>query len=176
MAGGILRDEGGVGALPLPMSQEKLEFVEELGLYWSSQGNPRMEGRILGYLLITDQPYVSAAQLARDLRASAGSISTCARRLAGVGFIRRHAVAGDRAHYWTTEDDIWGSFLAGERQYLKREQKIAQRALDGLPAGEDRPRRRLENMRDYLSWLEGAHRDLLRGWTEYRDRRPKDEE
>ncbi len=159
--------------MPAPMSSEKLGFVEELGLFWSAQGNPRMEGRILGYLLITDQAYVSAGQLARDLKASAGAISTCARRLAEIGFIHRHAVAGDRAHYWTTDDDMWASFLAGERPYLQYQQKLAQRALDALPAGEDGPRRRLEHMRDYMTWLEGAHKELLRSWTEYRDRHLK---
>ena len=152
------------------MSVERLAFVEEFGLFWISQGNPRMEGRILGYLILTNAPYVSANDLATELNASAGSISTCARRLADVGFIKRHAIPGDRAHYWAVEDDVWGSFLAGERKYLRTERMMADRALAVVPADEEGPRTRLENMRDYMAWLEVHHTRLLADWLEYRNR------
>jgi DNA-binding transcriptional regulator GbsR (MarR family) len=152
------------------MTHDRLAMVEEFGLFWTSQGNPRMEGRIMGYLILTSAPFVSSAELARGLNASAGSISTCARRLAEVGFVKRHAISGDRAHYWAVDDDVWGSFLAGERHYLHSERDLAERALAVVPDEDEAPRRRLENMRDYMAWLEGQHAEILRAWLAYKNR------
>jgi hypothetical protein len=146
-------------------------FVEDFGLYWQDQGNPRMEGRLLAYLIIGDQPYVSSADLAKALQASAGSISTAARRLADVGFIKRHAVPGDRSHYYRVEDDVWGSFLAGERRYLGRQIGIAEAALAGIGTADTPTRRRLENMRDYMVWLEERHHQMGRDWEAFKARR-----
>ncbi|WP_405543090.1 transposase [Streptomyces phaeochromogenes] len=143
-------------------------FVEEVGLVWEAAGSSRMDGRIIAYLLITDVPYVSSAALARALRVSAGSVSLATRRLVEAGFIRRHAVPGERSHYFRVDDDVWGSFLAGERRYLDRQEQLAERAMELLGPEEEAPRRRLGNMRDYMRWVRGSHQDLLTQWRTYR--------
>ncbi|TRO63131.1 transposase [Streptomyces sp. IB201691-2A2] len=157
-------------------------FVEEVGLVWEAAGSSRMDGRIIAYLLITDVPYVSSAALARALRVSAGSVSLATRRLVEAGFIRRHAVPGERSHYFRVDDDVWGSFLAGERRYLDRQEQLAERAIELLGPEEEAPRRRLGNMRDYMRWVRGSHHDLLTQWRTYRSQtadqgadRPTDE-
>jgi DNA-binding transcriptional regulator GbsR (MarR family) len=152
----------------VPMSAERLEFAEQFGLFWHEQGSKRMEGRILGYLLISSEPYVSAAQLAADLQSSAGAISVATRLLSDVGFIHRHAVPGDRAHYWAVDDDVWGSFLAGERPYLERQRKMAEGALAIVPIEDEGPRRRLAHMRDYMTWLKSHHAAMRAEWAEYK--------
>ncbi|MFC8568395.1 transposase [Streptomyces sp. NPDC057245] len=142
-------------------------FVEEVGLVWEGAGSGRMDGRIVAYLLITDVPYVSSAELARELKVSAGSVSLATRRLVEAGFIRRHAVPGRRGHYFRVDDDVWGSFLAGERRHLDRQEELAVEALALLGPEEEAPRRRLGNMRDYMRWIRGSHHDLLTQWKAY---------
>lgn len=143
-------------------------FVEEVGLVWEGAGSSRMDGRVIAYLLITDVPYVSSAELARALRVSAGSVSLATRRLVEAGFIRRHAVPGERSHYFRVDDDVWGSFLAGERRHLDRQEQLAERALELLGPEEEAPRRRLGNMRDYMRWVRGSHHELLTQWKAFR--------
>lgn len=143
-------------------------FVEEIGLVWESAGSSRMDGRVIAYLLITDVPYVSSAELAGALRVSAGSVSLSTRRLVEAGFIRRHAVPGERSHYFRVDDDVWGSFLAGERRHLDRQEQLAEQALAALGPDEEAPRRRLTNMRDYMRWVRASHQDLLSQWKAYR--------
>lgn len=143
-------------------------FVEEVGLVWEAAGSSRMDGRIIAYLLITDVPYVSSAELARALQVSAGSVSLATRRLVEAGFIRRHAVPGERSHYFRVDDDVWGSFLAGERRYLDRQEQLAEQAIALLGPDEEAPRRRLVNMRDYMRWVRNSHHDLLAQWRNYR--------
>lgn len=85
------------------------DFVERFGIERAMAGAPRMEGRVLGYLMTSDKPYVAARELAQELEASSGSISTTCRALMEAGFIHRHAVRGDRNHYYRVDDDIWGA-------------------------------------------------------------------
>ena len=148
----------------------RTEFVEQFGVARSLAGSPRMEGRVLGYLMTSDQPYVSARELARELRASAGSISTTCRNLMEAGFIHRHAVPGDRNHYYRVDDDIWGSFLAGERRFLDQQRRLFDDLLTELPERLDGPRRRLQNARNYMIWLATYHKKMLADWQEYKAR------
>lgn len=143
-------------------------FVEEIGLVWEAAGSSRMDGRIIAYLMITNVPYVSSAELASALQVSAGSVSLATRRLVESGFIRRHAVPGQRSHYFRVDDDVWGSFLAGERRYLERQEQLATQAITLLGPEEETPRRRLSNMRDYMRWLRSNHHELLARWQKYR--------
>lgn len=155
---------------------ERLWFVEEFTEHWAVEGVPPIEGRILGYLLITSKPYVSSAELATVLRASAGAISSTTRRLVESGLVRRHTIPGDRSHYFRMDDDVWGGWLAGERPYLTRQQNLAERALEALPES-DSARRRIENMRDYMAWLKVGHAKMLEEWEAFkadRDRRTTD--
>ena len=45
-------------------------FVEEVGIFFEQQGMPRMAGRILGCLLISDSPHQTTGELAEALLAS----------------------------------------------------------------------------------------------------------
>jgi DNA-binding transcriptional regulator GbsR (MarR family) len=146
----------------------RAEFVEQFALLFEAAGSPRMEGRVIGYLIVSNKAYVSSAELARALSASAGSISSTTRRLIDLGFIARHAVPGDRSHYFKVEDDVWGSFLAGERRLLGKQRQVFDDMLAELPDGMPDPRKRLRNARNYFEWLATYHRKMLLDWQEYK--------
>jgi DNA-binding transcriptional regulator GbsR (MarR family) len=155
-------DGGAAGELVLDAEVE--HFVEQFALTWS----PRMEGRIIALLMIVDRPYLSSQEIARLLKASAGAVSTGTRRLVEVGFIKRHSVLGDRQHYFRVEDDIWGSFLAGERAYLAHLETVIDHGLE-IAGDAEGPHKRLVNARNYNEWLAGYHRKMLADWEAYRD-------
>lgn len=102
-----------------PREDYRRQFAEDISLVWEMAGHSRMDGRVLGYLMIMNRPYISSADLAVALGASTGAVSMSTRRLIDTNFIRRHSVPGDRNHYFTAEQDPWGSFLASERRYLE---------------------------------------------------------
>ena len=133
---------------PVLTDEERAELVEEFGLIWEELGMMRMVGRVTGYLMLSNAPYVSTAELREALQASAGSISTTTRRLKEFGFIRQVAVAGERSHFFRADDDVWGAFLAAEPPALRRARELAERVLGRLGEGDDSPRTRFENMRD----------------------------
>lgn len=149
--------------------ERRRQFVEAFGVLRELAGSARMEGRVLGYLMTSTKPYVSSAELASALKASAGSISGTTRRLIESGFIARHAIPGDRSHYFRVDDDIWGTFLAGERRYLDQQRALFSELLGDVPAGLDGPRRRLRNARNYMEWLATYHRKMLADWKIYNE-------
>ena len=151
--------------------ESRSSLVEEMGLIWTELGSPRMQGRVLGYLMLSTADHVSAAELAQALHASTGSISTATKVLVDEGFIRRVALAGQRSLFYRAEDDVWGAFLATEARYLRRRQLFAERALEALGPDDGSPRTRFLNMRDYHAWLAEHRHETHEAWSTYKRRR-----
>lgn len=144
-------------------------FVERFADYWQTSGASRIEGRIAGYLLVSDTTGVTADELAETLGASRGSVSTYTRRLVERGFVRRIRRAGDRAHYFVMAADVWGGFLTNEHDYLEQQRRLAEDALTqttpGTPSHE-----RVRNMRDYMAWIID-NRSLSSEWERFKRER-----
>lgn len=144
-------------------------FVERFADYWQTSGASRIEGRIAGYLLVSDTTGVTADELAETLGASRGSVSTYTRRLVERGFVRRIRHPGDRAHYFVMAADVWGGFLANEHDYLEQQRRLAEDALirttPGTPSHE-----RVRNMRDYMAWIID-NRSLSSEWERFKRER-----
>ncbi|HEU4672603.1 MAG TPA: MarR family transcriptional regulator [Candidatus Limnocylindrales bacterium] len=136
------------------MTPAESEFVEEMGRVLASYGMTPMAGRMWGWLLICDPPEQTAADIAEALGASRGAISGTARILAGAGFIRRTTKRGDRREWFHAEPEALESFLRNAGRVYAQLRRIAER---GLAAIADRPpasRERLEEMRDFLAFIE----------------------
>lgn len=153
----------------LDLPEELRTFVEDFAFAWGAAGNPRMDGRVLGLLLIVDRPFLSSAQIAEMLGASAGAVSMSTRALVSLGFLKPHSLPGDRSRYFRVEEDVWGSFLAGERDYARRITSTIEYGLDAVSEDAVGPRTRLNNARRYMVWLVGYHRKMLSDWEAYRD-------
>ncbi len=81
---------------PLLVPEELHEHVEKFSLVFERFGFQRMGGRIFALMLLRDDPYVTQAQLAEELNASQGSISTMIRLLEQLGFVERVSLPGHR--------------------------------------------------------------------------------
>lgn len=148
--------------------EKRHEIIDDMGMLWEELGMPRSEGRIVGCLMLSNEPAMSSADLMKELAMSAGSISTATRRLAEVGFIKRVTQVGRRGHFFRVEDDVWGAFLAGERGYLDKRVAFAESVLEHLGPDDQGPRRRMQNMRDYMSWLRTYHRKMLTDYEQFK--------
>jgi DNA-binding transcriptional regulator GbsR (MarR family) len=136
------------------MTPGESEFVEEMGQVLASYGMTPMAGRMWGWLLICDPPAQTAADLAEALQASRGAISGTARILAGAGFIRRTTKRGDRREWFNAEPDALESFLRNAGRVYAQIRRIAERGLDAIAERPPEVRARLEEMRDFLAFIE----------------------
>lgn len=133
-----------------------MEFVEQMGGYFESNGLTRLSGRLLGWLLVCQPERQSSEDLAAALDASSGGISTNARTLIQFGYIERLAVAGDRRTYYRLRPN---AFAAGERQRIRTMADLTVMADAGLRAMRGAPpedTRRLEEMRTLLTYMQQA--------------------
>ena len=130
-------------------------FVEEVGVVFEQTGLPRMAGRVFGWLLISDPPYQSPAELAEVLMASKGSISTTTRLLIQLGLIERYVIPGVRHdHYRLRSDALKRTIRHGLEDEIKMFRELAEQGLK-LMHGETSIRRQwLEEMHSRYTFLE----------------------
>ncbi len=132
-----------------------------MGGYFEANGLTRLSGRLLGWLLVCEPERQSAEDLAAALDASSGGISTNVRTLIQFGYVERLALAGDRRIYYRLRPN---AFAAGERQRIRSMADLTVMADAGLQAMRGAPpesTRRLEEMRDLLSYMQKALVDAL---------------
>ena len=81
------------------------QFAERMGIFFESEGFPRIAGRVFGLLLVSDEPR-SLDALAATLGVSKASISTDSRLLERRGLVERVSQPGDRRVYYQTVIDL----------------------------------------------------------------------
>lgn len=147
-----------------------LHFAEEVGLFFEIGGLPPMAGRILGWLLVSDPPEQSAAELGEVLDASKASISTNLRILLQVGLIRRTAVRGKRGAYYEIVSDQWSRMLEAKMATFTMFRKLAQSGLEAL---KNEPPERSERLREVHSLYVFFEEDFPKSMARYRAFREK---
>jgi DNA-binding transcriptional regulator GbsR (MarR family) len=151
------------------LSDEMIDFIDRFTDAWELMRGKRMSGRVLGLLIITDEPSLTSADLVRLLDASPGSISTSTRALMDSGYITRLSVSHSRVAHFRAEEDVWGAFLSREKVGLQRMGEVLRTAMSTSAGSEPAPARRLRNGSRYMAWVDQFHRNLLDQWRAYRD-------
>jgi DNA-binding transcriptional regulator GbsR (MarR family) len=137
-------------------------FIEEVGVVFEQTGIPRMAGRLFGWLLITDPPYQSPAELAEVLQASKGSISTSIRLLQQMGFIERHVIPGSRHdNFRLPENAVKMLIRHGLEQEIKMFRGLADQGLELAKALPVKRKTWLKEMQSHYTYLEKSFPALM---------------
>lgn len=145
---------------------EEKQFVEEVGIVFEQTGMPRMAGRILGWLLISDPPHQSTDQLTKALMASKGSISTVTRLLIRIGLIERLSLPGVRHGYFRLRPDAWQNAIRHGIDEIKMIRQLAEHGLELLTDKPPLTRKWLEEMRDMYVFMEQEFPALVERWEQ----------
>ena len=140
------------------------QFVEEVGLFFEQTGLPRMAGRILGRLLISDSAYQTTSDLAEDLMASKGSISTMTRLLIRIGLIERISLPGQRRDYFNIKQGASHQLLKDSLEQTTAFRKLMERGLELTEGKAHANRQWLEEMRNMHAFFEREFPVLLERW------------
>jgi DNA-binding transcriptional regulator GbsR (MarR family) len=143
---------------------EEKHFIEDFGLLFEESGHPRMAGRILGCLLISDQPYLSSTELSEILQASKGSLSTMTRFLLQMGLIERVGLPGRRRDYFQIKSGAWTQLVRHAVYELSALRKLAERGLELMEGQDSELKRRLQEARDLFSYMEQEYPLLIERW------------
>ncbi len=139
-----------------PVQLRAVHFAEQMGVMFEQLGNTRINGRLLGWLVVCDPPEQSSAQLADALNASRGSISTGTRALIAAGMIEKLRFPGDRATYFRVRPGVWQTALQAKMAVITLFREAAARGMDELrAAGMDESRLdRLRDLHDTYAFFE----------------------
>ena len=136
----------------LPAKPANLDFVNRVGEFFDSIGQPRVAGRLFGYLLICDPSEQTAAQLQTAIGASAGSVNTMLRQLMGAGFVERRGEPGGRRLWYRIAPGAFGRALAARVRLITQLKELAEAGL-AINSNGKRADRLLE-MRDCYAFFE----------------------
>ncbi|HEX5580804.1 MAG TPA: MarR family transcriptional regulator [Gemmatimonadaceae bacterium] len=127
-------------------------FIERMGLFWDSEGLPRIAGRLFG-LLFLQSGECSLDDMAAALGVSKASVSTDIRRLQAMGFVERTSRPGDRRDYYAIARGVTVNMVALRRARIERFRD----AIFGAASLEETH----PVVRDRLRIMEIAHRHIV---------------
>lgn len=150
-------------------------FAEEIGLSFEGLSISRMSGRVMGWLLVSNPPHQSAAQLAEALQACKGSISSATRTLIQIGFVERISLPGDRKTYYLVKPGVWAHFAEIGMKTTTLFKNLSERGLDLL---EDEPSEIQESLQEMLhihAFLERERPAQIERWKKEWEREKQKE-
>jgi len=147
---------------------QRQRFVEEVGVLFELEGLPRMAGRIFGWLLISDPPYQSPADLIDALQASKASISTMTRLLLQIGVIERISRPGQRRDYFQIKPNVWSELTRKRQAQIRAFRELAEQGLRLMAGSDPKLRQRLEEMHDIHTFWERELPLLFARWEQQR--------
>jgi len=140
---------------------EEIHFIEDIALFFESIGMPRMAGKILGVLLISDPPAQSITEIGDKLNASKSSISIMARLLVENGLIERVPSPVPRRDYYRFKEGGWTLYMRQWMALMRELHQIAERGLTLLEGKPEELKERLLEAHDLFSMLEERFPFLL---------------
>ena len=149
-------------------NMEERHFVEDIGLFFEQMGLPRMAGRVLGVLLISDPPAQSLTDIAEALQASKSAISTAARLLVEADLIEQVPSPIPRRDCFQFKSGGWYLFMKQWLEIMGSLHKITERGIGLL---DDKPaelKERLQEAHDLFSYMEAEVPSWLENWEKYR--------
>lgn len=141
------------------------ESAEQLALMLTTHGMQRMTARVLTALLFTEQPTMTSSELAEQLQASSGAISTSIRMLTSVGLAEQVPVPASRRDHYRLRDNAWAVLFTNQNAVLSAMQEAAAAGIAGTQK-DSLARARLTQMRDFYAFLLGEIPTLLERWRQ----------
>lgn len=156
--------------LALRLNPDQVRFVESIGAFYESYNVPRIGGRLLGLLLVTQAP-LSIVQMAETLGVSRSSVTTHIRMLLTLGLVELTTHAGRWRDYYTFSARGWEQAIHARIRGMQAMRDLARQGLS-LVGAEDGPRQKLAEMAALSDVLEDAYLSALEVW---RKRTPTDD-
>ena len=151
------------------MADERQGYVERLAAELTAVGFPRMPARVFTALLVTDDGWLTSAELADQLRASPAAISGAVRYLEQINVVFREREPGSRRDRYRLYDDVLINSIRMRDQSLQR---LLARFKEGVGLlGEDTPAgERMAETLDFFTFMTSESEGLVRRWQERRER------
>lgn len=154
----------GSGTVDPETERERQVFAEELGRFFEERGLPRMEGRVLGRLVVCSPAHQSADELAEALNASRGAISMAIRLLQRSEAVERLNLPGTRRHYYQLRPGFWRGEIDTRVREAAAVRALTENGLKRLEGAPEEDLDRLRDMHEMYTFLEHGYAVLRDSW------------
>ncbi|WP_327714215.1 transcriptional regulator [Streptomyces sp. NBC_00490] len=147
-----------------PDAERLRAWMEQVTAWFMQQaGWPPIMGRTMGWLMISEPPEQTAAQIAEAVQASRASLTTTLRLLTEARMVQAVTRAGERATYYRITEDAWSGVLKRRLESLTSFVDITAEGLRLFPEGEVRAARMREAHRMF-TWLNSEAEPMWKRW------------
>jgi len=143
-----------------PLPDELHEHVERFSLVFERFGFQRMGGRMFALMLLSDKEMFTQAELAENLQASTGSVSTMTRLLEQLGFVERVSLPGHRRDRFRLTPDPLVEMTIRRLQGGRQMTEIIQAARDTKQIGPVADSRLADALSFYEFFIDAMGRSL----------------
>ncbi|HWR12253.1 MAG TPA: MarR family transcriptional regulator [Rectinemataceae bacterium] len=140
---------------------EEMHFIEDLGLFFEQLGMPRMNGRVLGTILISDEISLSLNDICDTLGASKSAVSVAAKHLVAEGILEPAHSPLPRRDYFRFKSGGWLTFMRSRMEILAGLHEIADRGLALKKESDPALKVRIEEAHDIFEFVEKEFPDWL---------------
>jgi DNA-binding transcriptional regulator GbsR (MarR family) len=137
-------------------------YVEDMGLFFEQYGSQRTLGKVVGLLLMAEQP-LSQEDLMRLLNLSRTSASMTVRWAEHLGLVEQVSLPGDRKRYYQIRTDIANWLARASMQKIEEFLELLATA-EGL--ADPNARERLARMCELMSFLNKRVEAAFAEWNE----------
>ena len=148
------------------MQENISQFVEDSGITFELIGLPRMAGRILGYLMISNPKHQSTQQIGEALSASKGSISTNTRLLLQYRLIEKKTFPAERITYFQVTENAYSELIRIHMHEITLLKNLAQEGLDIVSSKSDIEPERMKKLESIYNFFEREYPSLVNQWEQ----------
>lgn len=148
-----------------PTQEQTTDYIERWGMVFETLGGTRMMGKILGWLIVSDPPEQTAADIALAVNASAGTVSTTTRTLVQAAMIEKIGLPGKRSAYFRVKPGMWAQLMNARLARMHVMGQLADEGLELFPGADGEPNERLREIGSYIQFIEREFPALLDRWV-----------
>lgn len=155
--------------------QAVARFVEHAAAVLADMGVARMPARVLMLLMATEEPGLTAADLAAGLQVSPAAVSNAVRYLMHVGLAEREAVPGARRDLYRLPDDAWYTASGAKQPAYRKLADVASQGVQATGGLDTHAGARLRDMESFFDYLDTEIPGIVERWHQLRDREARDQ-
>ena len=155
--------------------QAVARFVEHAAAVLADMGFARMPARVLMLLMATEEPGLTAADLATGLQVSPAAVSNAVRYLMHVGLAEREAVPGARRDLYRLPDDAWYTASGAKQPAYRKLADVASQGVQATGGLDTNAGGRLRDMESFFDYLDTEIPGIVERWHQLRDREARDQ-
>ncbi|MGH2516028.1 MAG: GbsR/MarR family transcriptional regulator [Ktedonobacterales bacterium] len=150
---------------PEHLSPEVHEFIDSMGIWFEKYSLPRIGGRILGLMIVTDSE-LSFDDIAGMLLVSRASVSTNIRLVMAIGLAELVTHPGDRHDYYRFAHNAWERALLVDIEGTLAFRRLGERGLDAVRDSEAMATEHLQSLIEYCDVVLEDRQTILSRWRE----------